>query len=102
MPGQSPLRHGTGEGVGYHRRARRDVQSRRLPFLVGREPGRPGGVPADRHFAQYEGSARSTEVFGSDRLTHHVHILEMNGDSYRLRHSRQSAASQVSDEPEDS
>ena len=45
-----------------------------------------------------------TEVFGSerltgallDRLTHHVHILEMNGDSYRLRHSRQSIASQVS------
>ena len=51
-----------------------------------------------------------TTVFGSerltgallDRLTPHVHILEMNGDSYRLRHSRQSAASQVSDEPEDS
>ena len=34
-----------------------------------------------------------------DRLTHHVHILEMNGDSYRLCHS---AAYQVSDEPEDS
>ncbi len=42
-----------------------------------------------------------TEVFGSerltgallDRLTHHVHILEMNGDSYRLRHSRESANS---------
>jgi DNA replication protein DnaC len=39
-----------------------------------------------------------TEVFGSerltgailDRLTHHVHILEMNGDSYRLRQSRKS------------
>ena len=38
-----------------------------------------------------------TEVFGSerltgallDRLTHHVHILEMNGDSYRLKQSRQ-------------
>ena len=37
-----------------------------------------------------------TEVFGSerltgallDRLTHHVHILEMNGESYRLNHSR--------------
>ena len=36
------------------------------------------------------------EVFGSerltgallDRLTHHVHILEMNGDSYRLNQSR--------------
>ena len=37
-----------------------------------------------------------------DRLTHHVHILEMNGDSYRLRHSRQCAAHEVSDEPEDS
>jgi DNA replication protein DnaC len=37
-----------------------------------------------------------TSVFGSerltgallDRLTHHVHILEMNGDSYRLRQSQ--------------
>ena len=37
-----------------------------------------------------------TEVFGSerltgallDRLTHRVHILEMNGESYRLRESR--------------
>ena len=48
-----------------------------------------------------------TEVFGSerltgallDRLTHHVHILEMNGDSYRLKRSRESAGSQPSDEP---
>ena len=23
-----------------------------------------------------------------DRLTHHVHILELNGDSYRLQHSK--------------
>jgi len=38
-----------------------------------------------------------TEVFGSerltgallDRLTHHVHILEMNGESFRLKQSRQ-------------
>ncbi len=37
-----------------------------------------------------------TEIFGSerltgallDRLTHHVHILEMNGDSYRLKQSK--------------
>ena len=51
-----------------------------------------------------------TEVFGSerltgallDRLTHHVHILEMNGESYRLRHSREGVASKVSDDPEDS
>ena len=47
---------------------------------------------------------RSERLTGAllDRLTHHVHVLEMNGDSYRLRHSRQSAAYQVSDEPEDS
>ena len=40
-----------------------------------------------------------TEVFGSerltgallDRLTHHVHIVEMNGESYRLKGSRQDA-----------
>ena len=51
-----------------------------------------------------------TAVFGSerltgallDRLTHHVHILEMDGDSYRLRHSRQGVASQVSDDPDGS
>jgi DNA replication protein DnaC len=37
-----------------------------------------------------------TSVFGAerltgallDRLTHHVHILEMNGESYRLKHSQ--------------
>jgi DNA replication protein DnaC len=37
-----------------------------------------------------------TDTFGSerltgallDRLTHHVHILEMNGDSFRLKHSK--------------
>ena len=37
-----------------------------------------------------------TSVFGSerltgallDRLTHHVHILEMNGDSFRLKQSK--------------
>jgi DNA replication protein DnaC len=40
--------------------------------------------------------AEWTEVFGSerltgallDRLTHHVHILEMNGDSFRLKNSK--------------
>ena len=40
--------------------------------------------------------AEWTEILGSerltgallDRLTHHVHILEMNGDSFRLKQSR--------------
>ena len=48
-----------------------------------------------------------TEVFGSerltgallDRLTHHVHILEMNGESYRLKRSREGVASQTRDLP---
>ena len=50
-----------------------------------------------------------TDVFGSerltgallDRLTHHVHILEMNGDSYRLKGSRQDAGPQSPNCPED-
>ena len=50
-----------------------------------------------------------TKVFGSerltgallDRLTHHVHILEMNGESYRLKRSRENAASQAPEKPED-
>ena len=35
-----------------------------------------------------------------DRLTHHVQILEMNGESYRLKRSRETAASQAPDESE--
>lgn len=42
-----------------------------------------------------------TSVFGSerltgallDRLTHHVHILEMNGESFRLKHSQKRSKS---------
>ena len=48
-----------------------------------------------------------TDVFGSerltgallDRLTHQVHILEMNGDSYRLKGSRQNTGSPSPDQP---
>lgn len=43
-----------------------------------------------------------TEVLGSerltgallDRLTHHVHILEMNGESYRLKQSKRKRTTQ--------
>ena len=50
-----------------------------------------------------------TEVFGSerltgallDRLTHHVHILEMNGESYRLKQSRQAAPVRAAGDPAD-
>ena len=58
-------------------------------------------------------TCRSTSglgVFGSerltgallDRLTHHVHILEMNGDSYRLKQSKRRARSIPDDtQPDD-
>ena len=48
-----------------------------------------------------------TSVFGSerltgallDRLTHHVHILEMNGDRYRLAHSKRRSRRAKADPP---
>ena len=48
-----------------------------------------------------------TSVFGSerltgallDRLTHHVHILEMNGESYRLAHSKRRRSKAKPDDP---
>ena len=50
-----------------------------------------------------------TSVFGSerltgallDRLTHHVHILEMNGDSFRLAHSKRRSRRAQSDQAPD-
>src|SRR5271166_47050 len=50
-----------------------------------------------------------TSVFGSerltgallDRLTHHVHILEMNGDSYRLNQSKRLSRRNNADTPAD-
>ena len=57
-----------------------------------------------RNSANYQADAPNlpfdewTEIFGSerltgallDRLTHHVHVLEMNGESFRLKQSRKS------------
>ena len=48
-----------------------------------------------------------TEVLGSerltgallDRLTHHVHILEMNGESYRLNQSKKQQKPPKTDQP---
>ena len=50
-----------------------------------------------------------TSVFGSERiigallnrLTHHVHILEMNGDSFRLAHSKRRSRRARSEPPSD-
>ena len=59
--------------------------------------------PGGRSRAPQEAAPhRSERLTGAllDRLTHHVHILEMNGESYRLKRSRENAPSQPSDEPD--
>ena len=41
-------------------------------------------------FEEWPSVFRSERLTGAllDRLTHHVHILELNGDSYRLKQSK--------------
>ena len=51
-----------------------------------------------------------TEVFGSERLTgalldqlnHHVHILELDGENYRLKRSRDNSPGQALDDLDNS
>ncbi|MHB8392759.1 MAG: IS21-like element helper ATPase IstB [Acidobacteriaceae bacterium] len=47
-------------------------------------------VTSNLPFQEWTEILRSERLTGAllDRLTHHVHILEMNGDSYRLKQSR--------------
>ena len=44
------------------------------------------------------GSERLTGAL-FDRLTHHVHILEMNGESFRLNQSKRRARQAKADDP---
>jgi DNA replication protein DnaC len=48
-------------------------------------------VTSNLPFDEWTGMFGSERLTGAllDRLTHHVHILEMNGDSYRLKQSKQ-------------
>ena len=47
-------------------------------------------VTSNLPFEEWPSVFRSERLTGAllDRLTHHVHILEMNGESYRLQHSK--------------
>src|SRR3974377_1360396 len=60
-------------------------------FRAPRSPSleHTNGAQIDRRKSHHEifGSERLTGAL-LDRLTHHVHILEMNGDSYRLKQSK--------------
>jgi DNA replication protein DnaC len=47
-------------------------------------------ITSNLPFDEWTGTFGSERLTGAllDRLTHHIHILEMNGESYRLNHSR--------------
>ncbi len=47
-------------------------------------------VTSNLPFDEWTGVFASERLTGAllDRLTHHVHILELNGDSFRLKHSQ--------------
>ena len=51
-------------------------------------------VTSNLPFDEWTGVFASERLTGAllDRLTHHVHILEMNGDSFRLKHSKRQIA----------
>ena len=56
-------------------------------------------VTSNLPFDEWTGVFASERLTGAllDRLTHHVHILEMNGDSYRLRQSKRRARNATAD-----
>ena len=55
-------------------------------------------VTSNLPFAEWTDVLGSERLTGAllDRLTHHVHILEMNGDSFRLTTSKQKRTSEKS------
>jgi DNA replication protein DnaC len=55
-------------------------------------------VTSNLPFDQWTEVLQSERLTGAllDRLTHHVHILEMNGESYRLKESKATKLSRAS------
>ncbi|MEY4932475.1 MAG: hypothetical protein RLZZ403_795 [Pseudomonadota bacterium] len=60
-------------------------------------------VTSNLPFDEWTGVFASERLTGAllDRLTHHVHILEMNGDSYRLKQSKRRSRNAAVDNPPD-
>ena len=75
---------------------------------VGNTPADPRNKCLQIRYGELRESMASF-VFGSerltgallDRLTHHVHILEMNGDSFRLADSKRRSRRTRSEPPSD-
>jgi DNA replication protein DnaC len=73
-------------------------KSAEVLFEVFRQRCERGSAPVTSNLPSAEG----TEVLGSelltgallDRLTHHLHVLEMNGESYRPKASKQKRAAE--------
>ena len=57
--------------------------------------------PADQPIDQGSSAQKMSLARCWTVCTHHVHILEMNGESYRLKLSRENAASQAPDDREE-
>ena len=60
-------------------------------------------VTSNLPFDEWTGVFASERLTGAllDRLTHHVHILEMNGDSYRLKQSKRRSRNAPDDNQSD-
>ena len=77
----------TSGGSSRYRRPERSCSSSSSPSVTSaRRSSSPRIFPFDE-WTETFGSERLTGAL-LDRLTHHVHILEMNGESFRLNHSR--------------
>jgi hypothetical protein len=63
-------------------------------------PSGPSRFAAALSLRRERESARLTGAL-LDRLTHHVHILEMNGDNYRLNQSKRRSQRNNADTPKD-
>ena len=63
---------------------------RRLPPTGGQFSTLNNIVTSNLPFQEWTTVFASERLTGAllDRITHHVHILEMNGESYRLKQSR--------------
>src|SRR5208282_1113778 len=69
-------------------RSRRPAPSCCSRSLASAANAAPSSSPSNLPFDEWTSVFASERLTGAllDRLTHHVHILEMNGDSFRLKH----------------